>query len=30
LLGTGVWTTAFEGDSGELTKALRKVWLVGG
>jgi spore germination protein YaaH len=30
LLGTGVWTTAFEGSSGELTKALRAVWLVGG
>ena len=29
LLGTGVWTTAFEGDSGELTAALRKVWLAG-
>ncbi len=30
LLGTGVWTTAFEGDSGELAAALRKAWLVGG
>lgn len=30
LLGTGIWTTAFEGDSGELTAALRKAWLVGG
>ncbi|HEX2755700.1 MAG TPA: glycosyl hydrolase family 18 protein, partial [Candidatus Limnocylindrales bacterium] len=30
LLGTGVWTSAFEGSSGELTAALRKVWLVGG
>jgi hypothetical protein len=30
LLGTGVWTSAFEGGSGELTDALRKAWLVGG
>jgi spore germination protein YaaH len=30
LLGTGIWTSAFEGDSGELTAALRKAWLVGG
>jgi spore germination protein YaaH len=30
LLGTGVWTSAFEGASGDLTAALRKVWLVGG
>ena len=30
LLGTGVWTSAFEGDSGELTAALREAWLVGG
>ena len=30
LLGTGIWTSAFEGPSGELTAALRKVWLVGG
>jgi spore germination protein YaaH len=30
LLGTGVWTTAFEGKTDELTKALRAVWLVGG
>lgn len=30
LLGTGIWTSAFEGPSGELTKALRKVWLIGG
>ena len=30
LLGTGVWTSAFEGGSGELTEALRKAWLVGG
>ena len=30
LLGTGIWTSAFEGSSGELTAALRKVWLVGG
>jgi hypothetical protein len=30
LLGTGIWTTAFEGESGELTEALRKVWLIGG
>jgi GH18 family chitinase len=30
LLGTGVWTSAFEGESGELTDALRQAWLVGG
>ena len=30
LLGTGIWTAAFEGPSGDLTRALRKVWLVGG
>jgi hypothetical protein len=30
LLGTGVWTSAFEGESGELTDALRRAWLVGG
>jgi spore germination protein YaaH len=30
LLGTGVWTNAFEGDSGELTRALRDVWLAPG
>lgn len=30
LLGTGVWTSAFEGDSGELTEALRAVWHPGG
>ena len=30
LLGTGVWTSAFEGGSGELTAALRKAWLIGG
>jgi spore germination protein YaaH len=30
LLGTGVWTSAFEGDSGELTAALREAWLAGG
>jgi len=30
LLGTGVWTSAFEGGSGDLTAALRKAWLVGG
>ena len=30
LLGTGIWTTAFEGTSGDLTKALRAVWLAGG
>ncbi|MBA2717779.1 MAG: glycoside hydrolase family 18 protein [Chloroflexi bacterium] len=29
LLGTGIWTTAFEGTSGDLTKALRAVWLAG-
>jgi hypothetical protein len=28
LLGTGIWTTAFEGASGDLTAALRAVWLV--
>jgi spore germination protein YaaH len=26
LLGTGIWTTAFEGASGELTAALRATW----
>ena len=30
LLGTGVWTTAFEGESGELAAALRAGWLAGG
>lgn len=30
LLGTGIWTAAFEGPSGDLTAALRKAWLVGG
>jgi spore germination protein YaaH len=30
LLGTGIWTSAFEGGSGDLTAALRNVWLVGG
>jgi len=30
LLGTGVWTTAFEGDSGVVTAALRAAWLAGG
>ena len=30
LLGSGVWTTSFEGSSGDLRAALRKVWLVGG
>ena len=30
LLGTGIWTNAFEGTSGALTKALRTVWLDGG
>jgi len=30
LLGTGIWTSAFEGASGDLTKALRKAWLLGG
>ncbi|HEY7132534.1 MAG TPA: glycosyl hydrolase family 18 protein [Candidatus Limnocylindrales bacterium] len=29
LLGTGIWTSAFEGPSGDLTKALRDAWLVG-
>jgi spore germination protein YaaH len=28
LLGTGIWTSAFEGSSGDLTAALRKAWLV--
>ncbi len=28
LLGTGVWTSAFEGPSGELTDALRAAWLI--
>jgi spore germination protein YaaH len=27
LLGTGIWTSAFEGPSGDLTKALRDAWL---
>jgi spore germination protein YaaH len=27
LLGTGVWTSAFEGPSGDLTRAMRAVWL---
>lgn len=30
LLGTGIWTSAFEGPSGDLTAALRKAWLAGG
>ena len=30
LLGTGIWTNAFEGTSGDLTTALRKAWLTGG
>ena len=30
VLGTGIWTTAFEGPNDDLTRALRKVWLVGG
>ncbi len=30
LLGTGIWTPAFEGPSGDLTAALRTAWLVGG
>jgi spore germination protein YaaH len=30
LLGTGIWTSAFEGPSGDLNAALRSVWLVGG
>jgi hypothetical protein len=30
LLGTGVWTSAFEGANTDLTDALRKVWLIGG
>jgi GH18 family chitinase len=30
LLGTGIWTSAFEGANTDLTDALRKVWLVGG
>ena len=30
LLGTGIWTSAFEGASGELNAALRKVWRAGG
>jgi spore germination protein YaaH len=30
LLGTGIWTVAFEGESGQLTAALRRAWLVGG
>jgi spore germination protein YaaH len=28
LLGTGIWTAAFEGASGDLTAALRRAWLV--
>ncbi len=28
LLGTGIWTSAFEGPSGELTAALRDAWMV--
>lgn len=28
LLGTGIWTTAFEGASGDLTTALRAAWAV--
>ncbi len=28
LLGTGIWTTAFEGPSGDLAAALRSAWLV--
>ncbi len=27
LLGTGIWTTAFEGSSGDLTAALRAAWI---
>jgi len=30
LLGTGIWTTAFEGPTDDLTTALRKAWRVGG
>jgi len=30
LLGTGIWTTSFEGHNTDLTSALRAVWLVGG
>jgi hypothetical protein len=30
LLGTGIWTSAFEGPSGDLNVALRKAWLEGG
>ena len=30
LLGTGIWTTAFEGANDDLTTALRAVWLTGG
>jgi len=30
LLGTGIWTSAFEGPSGDLNVALRNVWLEGG
>lgn len=30
LLGTGFWTFGFQGDSGELAAALRKVWLTPG
>jgi spore germination protein YaaH len=28
LLGTGIWTSAFEGSSGDLDAALRRTWLV--
>jgi spore germination protein YaaH len=28
LLGTGIWTSAFEGLSGDLTTALKEAWLV--
>ena len=30
LLGTGIWTTAFEGPSGDLDGALRAAWMAGG
>ena len=30
LLGTGIWTTAFEGPSGDLDGALRTAWMAGG
>ena len=29
LLGTGIWTSAFEGSSGDLTAALEQAWLSG-